>query len=205
MLAGGHVHFHQPFDRQVAAVGQFILADVAGDIGELEGDAEVTGPVQRRLILRVDAHQHRHHAAHRARDMIAIAQHVGLAARSPVARIERKALQQIMGITVRNPAFTHDDAKAVKGRVAGRLAAQRRIGQHPQGRQPRLPIGHAPHRPAMILPVGDVVAFAAPGIEQPGPLARHPIEQLRRHGKALRSPRDAVASMGNQGGAIETV
>ena len=43
---------------------------------------------------------------------------------------------------------------------------------------------------AMILPVGDVVARAAPGVEQPGPLARRAVEQPAGGGEALRSARD---------------
>ncbi len=48
------------------------------------------------------------------------------------------------------------------------------------------------HRAAMILSVGQIVGGAAPGIEQPHALARDPVEQLARQGKAFRSARDAV-------------
>jgi hypothetical protein len=55
----------------------------------------------------------------------------------------------------------------------------------------------------MVLPVHDVVAFAAPAIKQPGPLARHRIEQLRRQGEGFGPARDAVAGMGDQSGPVE--
>ena len=55
----------------------------------------------------------------------------------------------------------------------------------------------------MILPIGDVVAFAAPGVEEPGPLPSLPVEQPGRHGKGFGATGDAVARMGDEGGTIE--
>ena len=49
-----------------------IVDDVARDIGELEGDAEIAGAIERVAVAGIDAHDHRHHAADRAGDMIAI-------------------------------------------------------------------------------------------------------------------------------------
>jgi len=46
-------------------------------------------------------------------------------------------------------------------------------------------IGHQCHAVAMVLPVGEIVAGAAPGIKQPGALARHAVEQAAGGGKAL--------------------
>src|SRR5690606_19757992 len=48
-------------------------------------------------------------------------------------------------------------------------------------------------RAAVVLPVGDVVAAAAPGIEQPDPLARGLVEQLAGEGEALAAPADRLA------------
>src|SRR3546814_15147567 len=49
-----------------------------------------------------------------------------------------------------------------------------------------------PHRPAMILSVDEVVAGAAPGVEQPDALARLAVEQPARKRDDLRALRDAV-------------
>lgn len=57
----------------------------------------------------------------------------------------------------------------------------------------------------MILPVGDIVALAAPCIEKPSTLTRLPVEQLRCQGEGFGTPGDTFASMGDEGGAIESV
>lgn len=116
-------HFRQPLLGQVAAAGLLILGNVAGDIGQLECQTKVAGPVQRGFILRADAHEHSHHATHRASDMIAVAQHVGFGDGPPILRIQGKAFEQVMGVARRNGAFAHDEAKAIEGRVSGSFAA----------------------------------------------------------------------------------
>ena len=55
---------------------------------------------------------------------------------------------------------------------------------------------------AMVLPVGDIVASAAPSVEQPGAFAGLPVEQLGCHGEAFGAARDAVAGMGDEPRAI---
>ena len=47
------------------------------------------------------------------------------------------------------------------------------------------------------MPVGEIVAAPAPGIEQPGPLARRPVEQPACCRKALRSARNRFARRGD--------
>ena len=170
--------------------------------GKLKGKTKVAGAIQRRVVMRVDPHQHRHHASDRAGDMIAIAQHVILTAGPPIAGIKREALDQVMGVAVRNTAFPHDQAKAVKSRIAGGFAPQRPVGHHPHIRKACLRVGHDAHCPAMVLAVGDIVASAAPSVEQPGAFAGLPVEQLGCHGEAFGAARDAVAGMGDEPRAI---
>ncbi len=129
MLARRDIHLGQPLLGKIATVSRLILTDVARDIGQLEGEAQVAGAIERRAVAGIDPHQHRHHATDRACDMIAIEQHVGFAPRTPVAGVEREPLYQIMGIALGDGAFPHHDAETVKGWIAGRLPAQRHVGQ----------------------------------------------------------------------------
>ncbi|GLV28712.1 hypothetical protein TomTYG75_12340 [Sphingobium sp. TomTYG75] len=108
-----------------------------------------------------------------------------------------------MRIAGRDGAFAHHHAKAVEGGIARRLAAQGGIGQRPHTGKARLPIGHASHYATMILPVGDIVALAAPCIEKPSTLTGLPVEQLRCQGEGFGAPGDTFAGMGDEGGAIE--
>ena len=55
---------------------------------------------------------------------------------------------------------------------------------------------------AQLLSIGDIVRRTAPGVEQPGPLARGGRKQPARGGKALRALRDRVAGRGDQRGAV---
>ena len=168
----------QPVVGQIAAPGGVILGHIAGDVGELEGEAKVAGAVERVVVVGCDAHHHRHHHADRAGDVIAIAQQVGLAARAPVRGVEREAVDHVIGHGRRQPAFARDDAQRIEGRVAGRLRRQA-PGRSGRGSWPAVRLDRRPiaMRAAMILPVGHVVAGAAPGIEQPDPLARGAVEQ----------------------------
>lgn len=204
VLAGRNVHFDEPFFRQIAAIGGLIFADVAGDIGKLEGQAQIAGAVERRLITRIDAHQDRHHATHRARDMIAIAQHVRFAAGAPFAGVQGEAFDQVMGVALRNRAFPHDQAEAVEGRIARRLAPKRRAGERAHAGKACRAVGDAAHRAAMILSVRNIVAFAAPGIEQPGPFPGSTVEQPRGEGEGFGASGDALAGLDDQGGAVES-
>jgi len=204
VLAGRNVHFDEPFFRQIAAIGGLIFADVAGDIGKLEGQAQIAGAVERRLITRIDAHQDRHHATHRARDMIAIAQHVRFAAGAPFAGVEGEAFDQVMGVALRNRAFPHDQAEAVEGRIARRFAPKRRAGERAHAGKACRAVRDAAHRAAMILSVRNIVAFAAPGIEQPGPFPGCAVEQPGGECEGFGASGDALAGLDDQGGAVES-
>ncbi len=137
--------------------------------------------------------------------MIAIAQHVRFALRPPIFSIKREPCDQVMRIACRNGAFTHHHAKAVEGGIARELSAQDGIGQRAHAGKTGLSIGHASHYATMILPVGDIVALAAPCVEKPGALTRLPVKQLRCQGEGFGAPRDTFAGMGDEGGAIEDV
>jgi hypothetical protein len=118
MFAWRNIHLDQPFFGQVAAVGGGILTNVAGDIGELKGEAKIAGAVERGAVIGRHAHQHRHHAADRAGDMIAIAHHDRPRERGRhSARVEREALDHVpyeaCGI-----AHSHDDAQRVERWIA---------------------------------------------------------------------------------------
>ena len=69
VLAGRDVRFDQPFDRDVAAPGGIVVRHVAGDVGQLEGEPEVAGAVERVVIVGAHAHDLRHHHPDRAGDV----------------------------------------------------------------------------------------------------------------------------------------
>ncbi|OMP12877.1 hypothetical protein COLO4_02645 [Corchorus olitorius] len=194
-FAGGNVRLHQPFDRQVAAPIGIVFPDIAHDIGDLEGDAEVAGAVERIVVLGRDAHDGGHHYPHRPGDMVAVAQHVRLGARAPVGGVEGEAGQYVVHHGGGQRHFAHELAERVESGRAGTFA---RHGQFGQGADRRQSVfggepGAEAYRAdgvAMVLLVGDVVAGAAPGIEQPDPLARFAVEQAAGGGEALRSLAD---------------
>ena len=190
VLPRRNVHFSQPFERDVTAPGAIILLYVAHDVGELERKAKIARPVERRLVVGRNAHHHRHHAADDAGDVIAIAHQIGSAAGPPILRIEREPGDQIAREGGGHGRFGGDDAKRVERRIADDLAGKRLLGLVGDLRQARLRIDDGCGGMAMILPVGEIVAAAAPGVEQPGAFARLAIEQPAGGGEALRSARN---------------
>ncbi len=78
------------------------------------------------------------------------------------------------------PHLGGDQAERIEGRIAGRLACEGQRGQR-AGSAPavRCAIGLIAQFTAHVLLVGNIVAPAAPGIEQPHPLARLLVEQAR--------------------------
>ena len=202
LLAGRNIRLHQPFERQIAAIGGVILVQIAGDVGQLEGEAQVTGAVQRVLVIGGNAHDHGHHHAHGPGDMETVLQQVRFAARSPVSGIERETGDHVIGHGRGDAAFARDQAKGIKRWVARRRASQGLGGQLPDRRQARLGPGLFAQGSAMVLVIGQVIAAAAPGIEQPDPLAGRAIEQAAGHGKAFRSAHDRLAGMGEEPGAV---
>jgi hypothetical protein len=122
---GRDAGFGQPVARQVAAARGVILGHVAGDVGELEGDAEVRGAVERVLVGRGNAHHRRHHHPHRAGDVVAVAQHVGLALRAPAIGIEREAGEDVLGHGAGHATLARQEAECVEGGIVGLLAGER--------------------------------------------------------------------------------
>src|SRR5690606_21300145 len=102
-------------------------------------------------------------------------------------------LDQSMREAVRHPRFFSDDLRRIERRLASPFPGQCAASQLADLRQPRGGIFHHLRVMPQHLSVSEVVAFAAPGIEQPRALARLAVEQLARGGKALRSARDALA------------
>ena len=51
MFAGFEVQLGEPVIRDIAPSGTAIFGYVAGDIGQLEGEAEVAGAVERFLVI----------------------------------------------------------------------------------------------------------------------------------------------------------
>ena len=203
-LARRHAEFRQPVGRHITASGGGILADVARDIGKLERQPQIAGPVQRRRVVRRDAHHHRHHAADDPRDMIAIAQQIIFAARRESVGVQREPRDQIVHPRLRQSHFGRHHAQRIERRIAGRLARQRARREIADPVQPGMRIVHHADRRSEILPVGQIVAFAAPRIEQPRPLARPRIEQRRCRRERFGSAGDAVARLAHQRGARGT-
>ena len=106
-----------------------ILDDVARDVGELEGDAEVGGAVERVAVRRVDAHDMRHHHPDRAGDLVAIAtadppRSSGVQPAASRAKPARWSWGKSAGMRVSAATI----AKRVERDEPGRLAGERGVG-----------------------------------------------------------------------------
>ncbi len=84
-----------PRARQVEAAQARVLAHVAGDVGELHGDAELAGPRQRRA--RLHAHHAGHHRAHRTGHASGVGAHLGKVLVVAAIRIPFETLEQRAG------------------------------------------------------------------------------------------------------------
>ena len=74
--AGSTASAPEQFGRQVDAADPRIVHHVAGDVGELEREPEVAGPVERVALVRPHAHDDRHGDADRTGHAVAIAEQV---------------------------------------------------------------------------------------------------------------------------------
>ena len=115
MFAGPDIEHSEPVIGQIAPARSVILRYVAGDIGELKSKAKVAGPIERGVIIGWHAHNHRHHHANRACDMVTILIQVTFAARVPVGGVEGKTFDHILCHARRKATFACDHAQAVKG------------------------------------------------------------------------------------------
>ena len=168
-----------------------ILDDVAGDVGELEGDAEIGGAIERVVVGGIDAHDHRHHAADRAGDMVAIAQHVVLGPRPPALGVEREAGEMVVDEAARDRRIrARPRASASNGAIADRLAGQRALRSCRAAKATRAAgSAGATGIVAERLAVGDDRRRRGTSIEQPGALAGLLVEQVAGEAEATSSPR----------------
>ncbi len=176
MLAWGYVEFNHPVDWQVTAIRRRIVGDIARDIGKLECYAKVARAIKRHLVVGRHPHNEGHRHADRTGNMIAIAQHVILAARPPIIGIKRKSGNNIIDDGARNSDLRQQITERVKSQIPRRFARKGRIGPTANYRQRGRRIMPGGHFAAMVLAIGQIVGGAAPGIEQPYILARFSVE-----------------------------
>ena len=96
--------------------------------------------------------------------------------RLPACGIQREPLDHIVCHPLGQSAFAGNNAKAIERRLTRGITVQGFCRQLTDRIQPRFGIRNIVHCPAMVLPVGHVVAFATPCIEQPHALPRGAIE-----------------------------
>ncbi len=196
---GGNVGLREPFGRQVAAARRIVLAQVAGDIGKLERETEIARAVERIVVLGRHAHDPRHHHPDGAGDVEAVAHEVGFAARPPAFGVEREAVDHVAGHFLGQPGFERHLAERVERHVRRRLAVERAAGEHTDRLDPALRGGFVElERAAVILAVGNIVAAAAPRVEQPGLLARGFVEQPAGEREALAAASDRLPRQRHQ-------
>jgi hypothetical protein len=144
--------------------------------------------------LRGNAHHYRHHHPDRAGHVVAIAQQVGLAARHPVGGVEFEAGDHIVGHGAGDPGFARERPKRVERGIAeGSCPAKASaVSLADLARRSCAPTW-SPSAPPMSCASAMIVAGPAPGIEQPHPLARHPVEQGAGRSEAFRAALDEDA------------
>ena len=111
----------------------------------------------------------------------------------------------VAGDVLRDGAVGGDHAKGVERDQAGFLAGKGGGGLFVEEGDSGGGVGDALGIVAQRLAVGDVVAGAAPGVEQPDPLARGPVEQAAGGSEAFRATRDRQPCMIDKRRAIDGV
>ncbi len=160
----------QPVERQIDAPALRILADVAGDVGQLHRQAQIGGAGE--AATAGAAHDHRHHHAHRAGHARRIVEHVVegavfapvLVPFEPLDHRRRDRLGQAV-------ARRHRGEGAVAGQRQGRAVVD--------GVEPVAQLRDA--RPAEARLVHQIVRRAAEGVERAGGDA-HVLRQQPRGG-----------------------
>ena len=130
--------------------------------------------------------------------MIAVFQQISLGAWVPTVRVHREPFDQIKRIFMRDCAFRRDQPQRIKGRVASCLTGQCPVCQIADMGQRRMGIMIVGECPAMFLPIGQIIAFAAPAIQQPCPFTRLLIEQPGRKREGFGTPRDALPRLSDK-------
>ncbi len=110
----------EPVARQVQPAAPRILANVAGDVGDLHGHAEVAGAREHRRIAR--AHEHGHHRADRARDARRVASRSPSVCVAAAFQIPREASSSAAGSSRGIERVRHHFGKGAVGRDRQRLA-----------------------------------------------------------------------------------
>jgi hypothetical protein len=177
--------FRKPGVREIDAASISVFDDVAGDVGELEREPEIAGPLQGRIVA--DAHDAGHHEADDAGDAVAVGERVGDRRVTPACDIHGEAVEVIEGEAFGNGVAPHHLAEGGEdgiGRPAVESAA--RFGAQPCEPFSRvLNLVHRSRCKSQFLAVDDVVAVPAPGVEQHG-IRPHPgREEPRRSGEAF--------------------
>ena len=175
-----------PVQRQVDAAIAGILANVAGDVGELHGNAEITGAGEARAVAH--AHQQRHHRAHRAGHAGAIGMQRIERVIAPLLRIPFKTLDQCAGQFLGHFIFGDDGGKGAVGRMVDRLVDIDGVEPLAQAANAGLGVG---------LGVHGVISHPAKGIKRGGG-GTHPAGQdARGSGKAF-GAHDQSSAAGGQ-------
>ena len=146
-----------------------VVDDVARDVGELEGDTEIGGAPKRVLGSRVavggsHAHDVRHHHAHRAGDLVAIAEQVGLGRGGPAGGVALEPGEVVGGEAGGDRAFGGDGGEGVERGEPGRPAGERVSGCRAEEGDALGGVVGGDGVVAERLAVGDIVAGAAPGV-----------------------------------------
>ena len=186
----------QPVAGQVEAPDPGIVDHVAGDVGQLEGQPEIAGAVQHRLVPH--AHDAGHHHAHDACDVIAVIQRV---VQRPIVAppdVHRETVDQVQGPAVGKVMPPRHRPQRGKWRADRAAAVQ---GLHRVGLEAREAFRRVAARlrgAAEFLPVHHVIGVAAPGVKHHRVLANARRHQLRRRGEALRACRDGGLRFGDR-------
>src|SRR5690606_28696203 len=124
-----------------------------------------------------------------------LTQQIRFAARAPARGIEREAVEHVARHLLGQAGFVGDLAEAVEGRIGGWLVIEGAARQHAQGVDPM-------YRRRFVFAAfvrqGQFAATPAPGIEQPGFLARRTVETLAGERKAAAAADDDLTSAGNE-------
>ena len=160
MLARRDVHLGQPLVRQIAAAGRVVLARCRARYwragrrcrGRTRGRAS---PRRREQPPSPPPS-----SADGARDMVAIAEQVVLAARPPLLRVQREPRDMVVDHRTRDRDLRRTRRSASNAGSPTDSPASARRSASRMRREPRRWIADRGQPPAMILPVGEIVARA---------------------------------------------
>jgi len=166
----------KPYLGQVAAPDARVFNDVAGDVGELHGQAQIACPVEYARVTH--AHHPRHHQADDACDVVAVHHDVIQLVITMAGNILGKPLEQIERLAARDRMAPHHFAQRREGRIARRFASTGCFGLLLQRHQARACLIRREHHGivAGLLAVDDVIAVPAPGVQQHRAAPGLPIE-----------------------------